>query len=102
MKKLEKYLLRRKHRVEKATEGFSILSMGVNMFITVGLIASGHFWTIAGVYAFVFLFFIGQLGMEKLMEEWQKAKAKDEDENNKEDYGHFYMHGKDDDNENNV
>ncbi len=41
-------------------------------------------------------------GLELLLDKWKKAKAKDEDENNKKDYGHFYMHRKDDDNENNV
>lgn len=100
--KIEKYLLKRKNRIQKAIEAFELYLTAVGMFLTIGAIATGNFWTITGIYALVFLFIIGQLGMDKLMEEWKEAKEKDEDENNKKDYGHFYMNGKDEDNENNV
>lgn len=81
--KIEKYLLRRKNRIQKATEAFELYLTVVGMFVTIGAIAAGEFWTIAGIYALVFLFLIGQLGMDKLMEEWQKAKEKDRKENEK-------------------
>lgn len=35
------------------------------------------------------------IGVELFIKQWKEAKAKDEDKNNKKDYGHFYMNGKD-------